>query len=49
MDKPKIEFSRGDFYKYDNQRFVDEVKQAKNSGHGNFPRFNIQQNNPEEN
>ncbi len=28
LDKPKIEFSRGDFFKYDNQRFVKDVKQA---------------------
>ena len=41
MDKPKIEFTRGDFFKYDNERFVKDVKQAKLNGKGKFPIFNI--------
>jgi hypothetical protein len=29
MDKPRKEWGRGDFYKFDCKRFVEDLKEAK--------------------
>jgi hypothetical protein len=41
MDKPRKEWGRGDFYKFDCKRFVKDLKEAKSNGYGKFPTFNI--------
>ena len=48
MDKPRKEWGRGDFYKFDYKRFVKDLKKAKSNGYGKFPTFNIQKQEQEQ-